>query len=157
MDAVGVDVQVLSLTAPGLEQFDAATATALSKKTNDLLAEAIQRHPDRFMGFAALAPKNPEEAADELERAVRELGFKGWNTHSNYGDSYLDNKNYWPILERAEKLDVPVYLALVILVIIFPEIRRYPMPKSRIFQAFFCNFHGCKYLFITGTSAKAPG
>ena len=110
MDAVGVDVQVLSLTAPGLEQFDAATATALSKKTNDLLAEAIQRHPDRFMGFAALAPQNPEEAAHELERAVKDLGFKGWNTHSNYAGTYLDDKEYLPILEKAEELDALIYL-----------------------------------------------
>ena len=110
MDAAGVDVQVLSLTAPGLEQFDAATATALSKKTNDHLAESIQRHPDRFMGFAALAPQDPEGAANELERAMKELGFKGWNTHSNYAGAYLDDKEYWPILEKAEELDALIYI-----------------------------------------------
>ncbi|MDP6178441.1 MAG: amidohydrolase family protein [Desulfatiglandales bacterium] len=110
MDAAGVDVQVLSLTAPGLEQFDPATATALAKKTNDALAEAVRKHRDRFLGFAALAPQNPEEAADELERAIKELGFKGWNTHSNFGGTYLDEKRYWPILEIAEKLDALIYL-----------------------------------------------
>ena len=62
------------------------------------------------MGYAALAPKAPEEAADELERAVKELGFIGWNTHSNYGDSYLDDERYNVILERAEKLNAPIYL-----------------------------------------------
>ena len=62
------------------------------------------------MGYAALAPKLPERAADELERCVKELGFKGWNTHSNYGDSYLDNKEYWPIMERCERLGVPIYV-----------------------------------------------
>lgn len=110
MDAAGVDVQVLSLTAPGLEQSEPAIATALSKKTNDALAEAIQRHPDRFLGFAALAPQNPKEAADELERAIKELGFKGWNTHSNFSGEYLDEEKYWPILERAEELDALIYL-----------------------------------------------
>ncbi len=110
MDADGVDVQVLSLTAPGLEQFDAAIATPLARKTNDHLAEAIQRHPDRFMGFAALAPQSPEEAVDELERAVKDLGFKGWNTHSNYAGTYLDDKKYLPILEKAEELDALIYL-----------------------------------------------
>ena len=110
MDDSRIDVQVLSLSAPGIEQLDAATGTNLARKVNDDLSKAIRKYPDRFMGFAILAPKNPEEAADELERAVKELGFKGWQTHSNYGDTYLDDKTYWPILERAEKLDVPVYL-----------------------------------------------
>ena len=62
------------------------------------------------MGYAALAPKDPLQAADELERCVKELGFVGWNTHSNFGDSYLDDKKYLPILARAAKLGVPVYL-----------------------------------------------
>jgi hypothetical protein len=110
MDAYGVDIQVLSLSAPGLEQFDAEIGTALAQHANDTLSETIKKFPDRFMGYAALAPKNPAQAADELERSVKELGFKGWNTHSNYGDSYLDDEKYWPILEKAEKLGVPIYI-----------------------------------------------
>lgn len=110
MDAVGIDVQVLSLTSPGVEWFEPAVGTALARKCNDQLAEVIQRHPERFLGFAALAPNDPEAAADELERAVEELGFVGWKTHSNYRGSYLDEQKYWPILERAAQLDAPIYL-----------------------------------------------
>ena len=110
MDAAGIDVQVLSLSSPGVEQFDVEIGTPLAKKTNDQLSEVIKKYPGRFMGLAALAPKNPQAAADELERAVKSLGFKGWKTHSNYGDTYLDEKKYWPILETAEKLDVPIFL-----------------------------------------------
>lgn len=110
MDAAGIDVQVLSLTAPGVEQFDVTTGASLAKRTNDALSEAIERYPDRFRGFAALAPTDPEAAADELERAVKELGFIGWKTHSNYRGIYLDEKVFWPILEMAEKLDAPIYL-----------------------------------------------
>jgi len=110
MDASGVDVQILSLSAPGVEQLDPAVATPVARDANNALAEIIRRHPDRFMGFAALAPKRPKQAADELERCVKDLGLVGWNTHAHYGDSYLDEKKYWPILERAEKLNVPVYL-----------------------------------------------
>lgn len=110
MDGAGVDVQALSLTTPGVELFNPETGTALAKRTNDALAEVIRKYPGRFTGFAALAPKNPEGAAEELERTVKELGFKGWKTHSNYGDTYLDDKRYWPILEKAAELDVPVYL-----------------------------------------------
>ncbi|MBN1103317.1 MAG: amidohydrolase [Deltaproteobacteria bacterium] len=110
MDASGVDIQLVSLSAPGIEQLDPRVGTSLATKSNDALARLINKHPDRFMGYAALAPKDPEAAARELERAVLKLGFKGWNTHSNYGDSYLDDKRYLPILQTAEKLGVPVYL-----------------------------------------------
>lgn len=123
MDAVGIDIQMLSLSAPGIEQLDPVTGTALAKESNDTLAEVIKKYPKRFMGYAALAPKAPEEAADELERAVKELGFIGWNTHSNFGDSYLDEEKYWRILQRAAKLDVPVYLHPTVPAI--PQIRTY--------------------------------
>ena len=110
MDANRIDVQALTLTIPGVEQLEPSIGSSLARKTNDALAEMIKAYPDRFLGFAALAPQRPEEAADELERAVKELGFIGWKTHSNYGEDYLDDQKYWPIFERAEKLDVPVYL-----------------------------------------------
>ena len=77
MDAAGIDVQVLSLTSPGVEQLEAAEAVAFARQTNDLLAEAVRRHPSRFAGFAALPTASPEAAADELERMVREHNFKG--------------------------------------------------------------------------------
>jgi predicted TIM-barrel fold metal-dependent hydrolase len=110
MDACGIDMQALSLSAPGLEQLNPAVGTDLSRKANDALAAVIQKYPDRFLGYAALAPKRPQEAAAELQRAVKDLGLIGWNTHSNFGDSYLDAQVYWPILEMAAKLEVPVYL-----------------------------------------------
>ncbi len=60
------------------------------------------------MGYVALAPCNQKAAVDELQRAVMELGFKGWSIHSNYGDTMLDDPAYHPILEKAEELGVPV-------------------------------------------------
>jgi len=110
MDDNGIDVQVLSLTIPGVELMDASTGTALARNVNDALADVVREYPDKFLGFAALAVQSPEEAADELERTVKELDLKGWKTHSNYGKNYLDEKRYWPIFERAEKLKVPIYL-----------------------------------------------
>ena len=110
MDAVGIDVAVLSHTAPALEQLEPRVAAALATEANDVLAAAIERHPGRYLGFATLAPKEPEEAVKELERCVKDLGFRGWNTHSNFGDSYLDDKTYWPVLAKAEELGVPIYL-----------------------------------------------
>ncbi len=123
MDTTGIDVQVLSLSSPGLEQLDASVGVALAKSCNDELSKVVKNHPDRFIGLAALAPKRPSEAADELQRAVKDLGLRGWKTQSNYGDSYLDAKKYWPILSMAEKLDVPIFLHPVIPAI--DELRTY--------------------------------
>jgi predicted TIM-barrel fold metal-dependent hydrolase len=123
MDAAGVDVQVLSLTSPGVEQFDPEKGTVLARKANEELARVIERHPDRYLGFAALAPRDPEAAADELERAVKDLGLRGWKTHSNYGDTYLDDEEYRPILARAEQLDVPIYLHPTVPAM--PQLRKY--------------------------------
>jgi predicted TIM-barrel fold metal-dependent hydrolase len=73
MDANGVDVQLLLLTSPGVQVLDAVTATVMAARANDLLAEAIARHPDRFAGLATFAPQDPERAAQEMRR-VTELG-----------------------------------------------------------------------------------
>jgi uncharacterized protein len=110
MDQCEIDIAVLSLSAPGIEQFDPQVGTELAYQSNNALSEVIKQYPDRFMGYAALAPKNPEEAVKELERAVRELGFKGWNTHSNYGETMLDDPTYIPVLEKAAELNVPIYI-----------------------------------------------
>jgi len=110
MDEAGIDMQMLSLSTPGCEQFSPADGAAFSKKSNDELSKAVKRYPDRFIGLAALAPQSPSEAADELERAVKELGLKGVKIHPHIGDTHLDDERYWIIFERAEKLDVPIYL-----------------------------------------------
>jgi predicted TIM-barrel fold metal-dependent hydrolase len=123
LDAAGVDIAVLSQATPGVESLDPAIGTALAAATNDALAEAVSTYPDRYRGFAALAPKDADGAVKELERAVRELGFKGWHTLSNFGDSYLDEKRYWPILAKAEELKVPIYIHPVIPCI--PQLRTY--------------------------------
>ncbi len=112
MDQAGVDVHVLSLSEPSVAWMsDIKVATTLARQSNDVLAAATKQYPTRFKGFAALAPQDPKQAIKELERCVNELGFVGWLTHSNYGkDKYLDDKQYWPILEAAEALNVPIYL-----------------------------------------------
>ena len=110
MDEKGITIQALSLSPPGVQCFEPADGTAWAKKVNDELAKVIKQHPDRFVGLACIAPQSPKEAADELERAVSKLGMKGVNIESHARNEYLDQKKYWPIFERAEKLDVPIYL-----------------------------------------------
>jgi predicted TIM-barrel fold metal-dependent hydrolase len=110
MDAAGIDVQVLSLTAPGTEQLGAAEAVVCARGMNDFLALALSRHPDRLAGFATLPTPLPEAAADELERTVQTYGFKGALINGHVGGRYLDDPFFWPILERAEALHAPLYL-----------------------------------------------
>jgi 2,3-dihydroxybenzoate decarboxylase len=110
MDEAGIDVQVLSHQSPSGQKLPADVAVAVARRANDRLAAAIAAHPTRFAGFAALPTADPEAAADELERTVAELGFKGAMIHGLADGQFVDAKRFWPIFARAEKLDVPVYL-----------------------------------------------
>jgi len=110
MDAAGVDVQVLSFGSPGPQAFAAEVAIPMARDANDRLYQAIQRNPARFAGFAALPTADPEAAAQELERCVSKLGFKGAMIHGHTRGSFLDERKYWTIFERAQALDVPLYL-----------------------------------------------
>ena len=110
MDASGIDVQVLSLTSPGVQVFDAATANALATQSNDELAAAIAKYPTRYVGLAAAAPQDPAAAAKEIERGVTKLGLRGVIVNSHTMGERLDDPKFWDIFAAAEALDVPVYL-----------------------------------------------
>jgi predicted TIM-barrel fold metal-dependent hydrolase len=110
MDATGIDLQVLSHSAPAVQKMtDAEAAVRLARLANDRLAEAVRAHPSRFAGFAVLPTPDPKAAADELERAVTKLGFKGAMIHGLTNGRFHDEKEFWPIFERAQALDVPIY------------------------------------------------
>jgi predicted TIM-barrel fold metal-dependent hydrolase len=109
MDAAGIDMQVLSLNAPGVEQADVPAHIAISRESNDFLAEAIKKHPKRFAGLAILPIAAPDKAAEELERRIQQ-GFKGTLINGHTRGRYLDDKFFSPILERAAALNIPIYL-----------------------------------------------
>ena len=110
MDDNGVDMQLLLLTAPGVQMFDADTATDLAAIANDRLAEVIARHPTRFAGLASFAPHSPKRAAKEMERAMRQLKLGGFVVNSHTNGEYLDDPKYFPVLEAAEALDGCIYI-----------------------------------------------
>lgn len=110
MDDAGIDMQVLSLTAPGVEQVTNNEAIEISYSSNEFLAEAISRNPSRLAGFATIPTLFPDKAAAELERTVIAYGFKGAVINGHVGGRYLDDKFFWPVFERAEALQVPIYL-----------------------------------------------
>ncbi len=110
MDAAGVDVQVLSFGSPGPQAFAPDLAIPMARDANDRACEAVKAHPRRFAAFAALATSAPEAAAEELERCVIKLGFKGAMIHGHTRGEFLDDRKYWVIFERAQALEVPIYL-----------------------------------------------
>jgi 2,3-dihydroxybenzoate decarboxylase len=111
MDEAGITTQVLATSSPGIQAItDASKAVEVAKRTNDFQAEIIHKHPDRFAGFAALPTQNPRAAADELERTIKQLGFKGAMIQGHTHWEYLDAQKYWVIWERAAALGAPIYL-----------------------------------------------
>lgn len=110
MDESGVDVQVLSPSAPGVQNFGAKKSVEVAQQINDFVAGVVQQEPTRFDAFATLATPDPEEAARELERTVTQLGFKGAMLQGRTRSRYLDHPDFTPIFETAAKLGVPLYI-----------------------------------------------
>ena len=111
MDKAGIDMMVLSVTTPGVQgEPDAGTAVRLACNANDFLARAVQKRPNRYAGFAHLPMQDAEAATAELERSVKDLGFKGALINGQTNGHYLDEDQYMTFWERVQELDVPVYL-----------------------------------------------
>jgi gamma-resorcylate decarboxylase len=117
MDEHGIEMMILSLNAPAIQSiYDVKRADEVARKANDYLAEQVKKRPDRFQAIAALPLQDPDLAAKELQRCVKELGMIGAlaNGFSQIGDpntiAYYDQKQYWPFWKTVEELDVPFYL-----------------------------------------------
>lgn len=111
MDKAGIDYVILSQTGPGVQvELDTAVAIARAQENNDFLAAQVARNPKRFGGFATLPMQDPQAAADELERTVKTLGFKGALVNGHTNGVYYDGPAYDIFWERMQALDVPLYL-----------------------------------------------
>ncbi len=110
MDEMGIDRQLLLLTAPGVQVVKPGDGTALSREANDIAAEACRKYPDRFSACAAFDPRDVEGSVKELERASRELKLNGAVLNSHFQGHYLDEPAYWPILEALEANDLALYI-----------------------------------------------
>jgi 2,3-dihydroxybenzoate decarboxylase len=127
MDEAGIELSVLSLNSPGVQaERDPARAVSEARRANDFLAAEIARHPTRYAGFAHLPMQEPAAAAGELERCVRQLGFKGALINGHTNGVYLDDGSYLPFWERVEALAVPVYLHPVHMPVRPPVLADYP-------------------------------
>ena len=104
--------QILSLSSPPIEVMAGPEAARdLARAGNDGMAELVQRHPDRFLGFAASLPMNdPEEAVKEAHRAVRDLGARGLQIYSNAAGHPLDAPQFVPLFDAMAEYDLPICL-----------------------------------------------
>jgi len=109
MDATGIARQIVFLSSPGVQVFDAPLAVSLSKDLNDEILESVKKFPTRYTALAAIAPQDPANAVKELQRTIN-LGFKGAVINSHTQGEYLDDPKTWEIFEAAQALDVPIYL-----------------------------------------------
>jgi 5-carboxyvanillate decarboxylase len=110
MDSNGVDMHLLSFTAPGVQAFDAVLGSDMAERANELLAGAVKAHPDRFAGLGTVAPQSPTRAAREVRRIMTELKFSGIIINSHTQGEFLDDEKFWPIFEAAVAHDAPIYL-----------------------------------------------
>ena len=110
MDAAGIDVQILSHLTPGTSRLDPTRAAALARRANDRLYEALQANPGRLLGYAELPMPAPDQAAAELERTVKEYGFKGAMVNGLTHGLFIDDERFIPVLEMANALKTPLYI-----------------------------------------------
>ena len=109
MDEYGIDRQLLLLTAPGVQVVRPGDGTALAREANDIAAEACRNHPDRFSALAAFDPRDVAGSVKELERAAG-LGLNGAVLNSHFQGHYIDEEEYFPILEALEANDLALYI-----------------------------------------------
>lgn len=110
MDEAGIDMQLLSVTIPGVQMFAPDRGIAMAIATNDMLADVVKQHPSRYTGLACVAPQAPRQAAVEMERAINTLKLNGFIINSHTNDAYLDEPQFAAVLEAADALDRPIYL-----------------------------------------------
>lgn len=111
MDDAGIDHAILSLSGPGVQaERDTPTAIQKAREANDLLAREVGQRRERYSGFAHLALQDGSAAADELQRCVNDLGFKGALINGHTNGLYLDDPSLYGFWERVQELGTVVYL-----------------------------------------------
>ncbi|MPZ75283.1 MAG: amidohydrolase family protein [Deltaproteobacteria bacterium] len=110
MDRLGIDIHVLTIPAPGADRFEGDDAVAIARVANDAIASICREHPQRFIGFFTLPTSSVAASLDELDRAVNELGLKGFGCFANLNGQALDREELLPIYERLAQYKLPVYI-----------------------------------------------
>jgi len=157
MDAAGIERAVLSIAGPGVQaESVVATATRKAKESNDYLAREIQAQP-RYLGFGHLAMQDPEGAADELERCVKELQLCGAMINGHTRGVYLDERVYDVFWERAEALEAPIYIHPSDPVVPAPVLDGYPVLRRATWEWGFETGSHMLRLIFGGVFDRFPG
>ncbi len=110
MDRLGIDVQVISIPAPGADRFDGEDAVAIARKANDAIGRFCRNYPKRFVGLATLPTSSIQSSLDELDRSINELGLRGFGCYTNLNGRPLDSEELFPIYEQVARFKIPIYL-----------------------------------------------
>jgi predicted TIM-barrel fold metal-dependent hydrolase len=110
MRAAKITKQILSVGPPGVDRMDVATALSEAKKCNDELASVVEKSPEQFDALAILPLQAMDEALQEMDRAIKDLGFKGVTINSNIARKPLDSPEFFSFYEKAAALKIPIYI-----------------------------------------------
>jgi aminocarboxymuconate-semialdehyde decarboxylase len=110
MDEQGLDMHVISLQPMFADALPAERAIRICRQINDAFAAVVAANPTRFLALANLPMQSPEDAARELERAVRDLGLRGAEICSQINGKNLDDASFAPFYAKAQELDVPIFI-----------------------------------------------
>lgn len=121
MDNQGIDVAVLSLNSPGVQNLKPADSVAVAREANEQLAAAVAQHPDRFQAWAAISTPDPTASVEELEYAVTRLGLRGAMLYGRTGEDLADHPAFDDLYAAAERL--PLHLR--------HPTRRIPIPRHQ--------------------------
>jgi aminocarboxymuconate-semialdehyde decarboxylase len=111
MDKAGIDIQAVS-PAPFHYFYwaDPELGLASSQMVNNRIAEVVHGNPDRFVGLGTVPMQAPELAVAELERMVKELGFRGVEINSNVVGEDLSAERFRPFFAKAQELDILIFM-----------------------------------------------
>ena len=110
LDDEGIDMQVLTFTAPGTQEYPAELAVQFARMVNDALADIVRERSDRFTALATLPMNDPAASLSEMNRAMDELGYKGFMVFGNVNGIPLSDERFWPIYEMADERKAVLYI-----------------------------------------------
>src|SRR5262249_47683895 len=110
LDETGIDLQIITLTTPGVHIEKPARAVGLAQMVNDKFADVVATHGKHFRALATLPLNDPAASVIELERAMGQLGFRGAMIFSNVNGMGLDEKQFWPLWEKANDLGAVMFI-----------------------------------------------
>src|SRR5262245_29462922 len=110
MDQWGIQVQFLSISAPGIDFVKGEAARSLARAINNELAEIVSRHPDRFRGFAILPLPDVDAALREVEHVLDVLKFDGIGLYTNFGGIYLGDDRLEPLFDELNHRNAVIYV-----------------------------------------------